>query len=403
MSSDLLFISQDRMVRWDPLVQFGVALVENVRNFSADASGRSILMLRPRQVAANGLELFDLDMLDLQSKQITRLVEEIANIDLLSISPDGSWAAFHQSNRDGDVTVFALSDPETRLEIGTCQRVNTDDCQTLTWSPDSKSLLWIDSRGIWIAFPGKNSSDILNSGAVQVSDPKGEVMELTATFSGPVWSPAGRFVLVGVSPTDTDIRWMAVLDTRSKRMMQVIDSYEVTEMDASLTWLLNGDLVTAQANDPIQGSPAAVQLWKLIPTSEEMIIPQRLFQYSVEELFSKIEIDDLIIDPEQIVCLDWLQPMADGHLLVGMRTPAERFTPVLFDLDLNRGDLTAISQVGPGASEVLWALDNRGYLVTGSEPSVNYFELKSGNSFSLIPYEDGEPRNFMWLPPSPRR
>ena len=57
LSSDLLFLSGQSLIRWDHITHFGVALAEYIIEFSPNALRKQIALLRSRGVTANGAEL----------------------------------------------------------------------------------------------------------------------------------------------------------------------------------------------------------------------------------------------------------------------------------------------------------------------------------------------------------
>ena len=103
LSSDLLFLSDHRLYRWDRLTHYGVILAENVLEFTASASENLVVMLRSKDVAANGVELYDLEVLDLTSMQVHPITVNLPRVDSISLSSDGRWLVYHENESNGKV------------------------------------------------------------------------------------------------------------------------------------------------------------------------------------------------------------------------------------------------------------------------------------------------------------
>lgn len=454
MSSDLLFLAGQSLIRWDHFTHFGIALAEYVIEFSPNASGNLIALLRSRGVTANGADLYDLDLLDLETMQISRLLEETSNIENIALSPDGKWLAYSQPNPGGKALAFPISNPDQITELGSGLDPDppgsgSEDPQPawdtprepgaggslLNWSPDSQSILWADQRGIWLAdFSSEAetccSAEQINPGIVTILDPAGKPGEIEAWLSAPLWSPKGRFVLVEVTPKQSNVRWQAVLDVSTRRIIQVIDSYEMLATDASLSWLEDGTLAVARAGDPKrlpapQGFLApTVQLWQVVPTHASLLIPGKLFQIETDLLMNQIaEMNHPSAaatekpssgDGNPVICFEWLQPMEPGQLLLSARIlntdkdhPAD-YRPVLFGLDLKNGALTPLAKMTFDAQDILWAPDQSGFLAIGAiDPrtkttQMSYFSIEADRWFDLSEFGAAVPNSARWLPPARR-
>jgi len=407
LSSDLLFLAGHSLIRWDHHTHFGVALAEYVSEFSPDGSGNRIALLRSRGVTANGAELYDLDLLDLQTMQIARLLQETSNIGNVALSPDGKWLAFSQPLQGREVLVFPVSNPAQITGVGSCLDHDQMGCSTLNWSPDSQNLLWSDHRGIWMADMANvdktdGDADCVNPGVMPILDPEGKPSEIEAWLSSPLWSPAGRFVLLEVSPKQSNVRWQAVLDVSSRRIIQVIDSYETLATDASLSWLEDGRLAVARASSPnqnpaLQGSAApTIQLWQVVPTHSSLLIPGNHYPIRTEAIFTE-EPSSTGLNPA--LCFEWLQPMEPGHLLVSARVLNADHQPVLFRLDLGNGFLTPIAETAIDTQQILWAPDHSGFLAIGTDQQMSYFSIEVDKWFNLSSFGEADPNSARWLPP----
>ena len=402
-TSDLLFISEDRLLRWDHLTNYGVILAENVVDFSTGALGKSIILLRKKGVAANGVDLFDLDILEFGTKQIRHLIEDIPDIEEIVVSPDGRWLAYYQPSQEVNILAFRVTAPGEVISLGSCLAERSTDCRELAWSPDSINVLWIDKQGIWIADPGKNRRTNLNPGVVKILDPKGMSSDVAARFSTPRWSPTGRFALVRVYPEQSEVRWQSVLDTRTGKTVQVFDSYETGDQLASLIWLADGALAVVHGGDTDRKTAAALKISAVVPTSTEMLISGREYPFRAQELPAVLSSEDVPYENDQPLSLEWLQPIQARHVSLGIRFLGTTMQPILFDLNLENGELTQIAQVAADTQEVIWSPDGSGFLLCGPGGSLSFVQSSGGAAINLQPFAGKSAHSFVWLAPAARK
>lgn len=404
-TSDLLFISDNRLLRWDHITHYSSSLAENVVAFSTNASGSKIALLRPRGVAANGNELFDLDILDFSSKQARHLIEGTPRLLDLALSPDGARLAFQQ-NQDGKpaISLLRLSDPASPVNLGECAvQAASSGCTPLAWSSDSQSLVWGDRRGLWIVLSGKGTATQLHNSTVEVPDPTGKASQIEAQFSSPQWSPAGRFVLVQVIPNQSNASWHAVIDSLTGRIGQVLDSYKISPEQVSVSWLPNGKLAVARASDQALQTPATIQVWDVLATNPALLVSAELYKFPSGDFSSGAA--SLTVTSEGInpLRLDWIQQSSRGHLMFGATQP-DTISPVgLYDLNLLTNTVIQLAQLTSGVDKVLWAPDDSGMLVITLDGQVLFFTPDGKETIDLKSTVGSDPKGFIWLPPSLRK
>ncbi|MCC6957739.1 MAG: PD40 domain-containing protein, partial [Anaerolineales bacterium] len=407
LTSDLLFVTSGRLVRWDPRTRYGVVLAENVVQFSASQSGKTVALLRRKGLAANGSELFDLELLDFETKQVRPVLRLKPDLADLALSPDGRWLAYRTPRGGGKVYLLPVDDPEAAFQPGECLAPEGDspaslDCSALFWSPNSKSLLWTDRRGVWLVQSLREPAENLNPGLVELSDPKGKPVQVQAEFSEPRWSPQGRFVLVRVAPRQSEVSWSSVLDTKTGNLVQVIDSFEKQESDSSLAWLEDGRFVVAHASQPGQNRPAEVQLWSVVPTSVELLLPGVKFQFALDALLEKLALNELQNDSSRSICLEWVQPSLSENLGLGVRIIPLDQPAILFELQGQKGDLTPLAELPSDTRQVRWAPDGSGVLLVSQERWLTYLDLETLEMIDLGGAL-ASPRDAAWLPPVIRK
>ena len=402
MASDLLFISADRLIRWDPLTSYGVPLAENVSQFSVDSSGERIALLRPKQISANGSELFDLDLLYLESKQIVHIQTEVPSIKQISLSPDGAWIAYYPSNSEGGLSVQNIAEPQTNVLLGSCLHQVSTDCLEFAWSPDSRELLWIDSRGIWLADISTQTAKVLNNGLVQINDPEGDSVEVEVGFSDPSWSPTGKFVLLEVHPHDSHVHWNAILDPPTRRVSQVVNSYESPGLNSNLTWLADGKIMTVRSSDPSNDQPAVFRHLQLIPTNSNILLPIQFFQVSSLELYRDVKLDDLVIEAKDRLYIDWLQATTLDHVIFGAKLLEKSDMTIFFDLELSSKKLNPIIETSEDIDQILWAPDGRGFIIVTKQGGVLFTNLDTKIITNIQSQSNELIHSLYWMPSKPR-
>jgi WD40 repeat protein len=293
-----------------------------------------------------------------------------------------------------------IDSPANPTVLGECIQAVESECNSLTWSPDSRALLWNDSRGIWISKPPDKPSQPIYDNQVTIIDPAGQSSQLQAHFSGLQWSPLGRFALLDVFPKNSNVSWYAVLDTRTGRLQHLIDSYETSPEQTSVEWLKDGTLALAHAADSFSGKKPVIQIWNVVPTNPNLLVA--LQQY---ELFPDL---GPMVDIEtsqratQKLCLDWLYQQQEGYLQFGAILEGNFNRPALFGLKMSNGSITVLTQLDPDTKQVFWSPDGTGLLVIGINGQVLYNSVNGGEVYDLNQTLGADPHDFQWLPPTPR-
>jgi hypothetical protein len=401
--SDLLYISQDQLMRWDHATHYNGLLAEGVIAYSASADGHRIGLLRSRGMAANGVAAYDLDMLDLQSMQIEPLQQGITRPFHMTLSPDGKWLAYTMEEKQGPVFAMRTDLPNVTVQLGDCSPVEEGQCEELAWSPDSRALLWSESQGLWIAPVKEASSRLIQATKVTITDPKGQAVDIDVQFASLRWSPAGRFVLADVKPINSEVSWQAVLDTRSGRLSQMVDTFVSAEAgsppvnESVILWLKDGSLLTASASDPSHQKPPILRTWHVLPTNPNLLVPARAYELYADDFpFSSTNSKAIPMH-----CVNWLAQQDDQRILLGIILADSGAAPVLYSLSLDNGRLQTLFQIPSEAISVLWSPDASGVLVAGSRGQMFY--ITAAEMLDLGPQLGPAPHAFTWLPPAPHK
>lgn len=401
--SDLLYISQDRLMRWDHSTGYHGLLADGVVEYAASADGRMILLLRSRRITANGIAAHDLDLLDLQSMQITPVRQGIARPFHMALSPDGQWLAYTREETRGPVVALGIKNPKMDIVLGDCTQLQPGHCGELAWSVDSRILLWSEAQGLWASRLEEKSAHLIHSTKVPINDPKGQAMDIDVQFTSLRWSPAGRFALVDIRPVQSHVIWKAILDTLTGRLAQVPDSFITSEgalTDAQVSgvlWLQDGSLISASSSDPSHQKPPAIRIWRIMPTNPNMLVGGRMIALYAEDFpFSSSSSKAIPIH-----CVNWLAQQDPQRIFLGVTLANSAAAPVLYSLSLENGRLQTLFPIPPDATGVLWAPDASGVLVIGSRGRTLFITatetLDLGDQLGIAPHA------FSWLPPAPHR
>ena len=403
-TSDLLFINNNRLLRWDHVTRYSSNLAENVVAFTTNTTGSQIVLLRPRSMAANGEELFDLDVLDFYNKQTRHLSQGTSRLLDLALSPDGDWLAY-QHNPDGNfaISLLNISDPATPVSLGLCEALLSNRCTPPAWSPDSQSLLWSDQRGLWIAGVGKGYVSLLHTSTVEIPDPQGKISQIEAQFAAPEWSPTGRFALVQVNPNQSNASWHAVIDSLTGRLGQVLDTYQVSPQQVSVNWLPDGKLAVARSSDQVLQAPATIQVWHVMATNPALLVSAGQYKFPTDILSSEATSVDISNPVINSLRLNWIQQTNPGHLLFGAIQPESPTQMGLYDLNLLTKSVTQFVQFTSDIKKILWAPDGSGMLIITSDGEVLFTSADGKETINLKSTAGSSSTGFIWLPPTLRK
>ena len=392
-------------MRWDHVTDYVGVLAEGVISYSVSANGKIVAMQRTRNVTANGVEQFGLDLLDFETKQITSLLDQTPLLSHLSISPDARWIKFsYQENPVGIYTVQtgydsrAIGSPQqtnspVELDLGEAQRDSPSE--DILWSPDGQSLLWENPLGIWLYILATGEIRLVRSNIVTVSDPQNKTNEIEVSFQALDWSPAGRFALATVFPSSSDVSWQAILDTLTGRLVQVPDSYENNDWESDVDWMQNGDLLVMHASDSDNQKPPFIKVYHVFPTRNELLVFIDYQEIGEEFLRTRSSFSNLL--PINLI---WPHSLDARTLRMGI-TSGTASKPFLFSIDLQIDKLEKLLDLPQDTFDVLWTPDGQNALVLGTKGQIFFVALPRGPLRDVRPVLGKNAHDFFWLPPVP--
>jgi hypothetical protein len=398
LTSDLLYLTDGKLMRWDHVTDYSSLLASGVEEFAVSKSGKKVALLKTTNITANGVELFILAILDFDTKRITNLIENTPRLFAVSISADGKWIAYTTDVSNGTIFVINTDDAEQKLEAGNCSREDDGSCNKIAWSPDGGNLLWTDDRGIWNFNVELGSSQLLHTNVVRVTDPKGGEGEVSVQFGSLAWSPKGRYVLLEVIPSDSGVRWQGILDTKNGRFAQIPNSSDYSTMDACACWSNDGSLMVGHSGDSVEDRSPNINIWEIVPTHNNLLILDKNYELDSQFFPSLSNLDEF----EQHYYPNWLSQINENKTYFALTLIDTNSNPLLFELDLRDGKLSEIIVIPYNPIEVLWSPDAVGALIIGKNSEIIFAPFDGSLMRDLHMHLGEDAHNFIWLPPTPR-
>ncbi len=362
VTSDLVFLADGRLASWNHASGRISVLAMNVVDYSLNANGQGIAILRTKGVAANGITLYDLVFMEVDSRQSTVLEQNSPRLFNILISPDSLRIAYTSQEQGGSIYLTPSNSAGQSVKIGTCAREHELVCDAnITWSPDSSELLWSDQQGIWLADVEADPPHLAAPSKIKVTDPKGEQTEITVSFTNLAWSPAGRYVLAEVSPIPSEVHWQSLVDTRLGRISEIPDTYEYVEHTVKTAWLPDGSLFVAQRGDGENHRPPHAALWQVVDTRDNLVSLKKEFDFSSDSLTQLVDLGAR----QEDLAPDWVTALNERLLGLGIRVKEMQVSPLLFTFDLKYGALQEINEIpydvefSPLVPGYVWSVDHR--------------------------------------------
>ncbi len=394
-SSDLLFLSERRLGRWND-VSDGLSLIAaNVVSFASSDNGHQVALLRSHGIANQNGNLFDLDVIDLQTNRTRTILQDTQQIFLMSISPDGQWIAYTTQELGGSIFLLSTGNSASPIKLGNCsQPDHTLNCDNgPLWSLDSRSLAWSDEQGVWVYSMENDQTELAVPGKLEVSDPKGELSRVQVSFSKMSWSPQGRYLKAEISPNGSDVHWQAVLDTRTGRVGQVPDTYTQARTSSELTWLQDGSLCLIHGSNRQQNLGPVAKLWRVLPTRDDLLLELNSFTLQSSDFPS---VANNLPDSNDIP--GWLESIDVRLVSFALFLPDQSRPGVLFTMDLKYGAVQKINELPYDTQMILWAPDHAGTLVHSQQDEIFFIPRDGSAPKNLSPILGSDAKEFHWLP-----
>jgi hypothetical protein len=289
---NLIFVNDSGLVQWNPIANDYEVLASSIswssyeggKSYSISGDGQKIIVEWRKISGEKEVSLFDLG-----NGTITPLMtyDSILRYRDLTISPDGSWFAFINpraspstsstpqsvgsliSHRyrpvmggwsSGVIYVGSIESPDRLTEVGFCREERYEgwrNCMGYMWSPDSQSIIWSDSDGVWM-------SDIGQKPQLLVPHTIGVPPVMTAsTVDLRAWSPSGEHVLVGIGHSG-GWNW-GIINTTSGQVFEFPNWIVRSGGGPSVIWLADERIFALLPGSPSNMTPPSGQIWGIDP------------------------------------------------------------------------------------------------------------------------------------------
>ncbi len=394
--SSLLYLSENRLMRWDRRTTHSEMLADGVTAFSAADDGRSVAYTQVEGMAANGLLRYRLSHLDLLTLDRTPVLTQSPPLRLFALAPNGRYIAYIPEV-EGQPVYVTGPDLPTPLRLGACAGDQTGFCDRLAWSPKADSLAWSNAAGVWVAGLDGEPARNTHPPAASVIDPKGQSVSLPVHFTQLEWSPVGRFLLAKVRPLHSNVTWYAILDATNGRVASVMQAYSQNPGMTQVSFLPDGSLLLTQASDPATRRPPTVTIIRVLATRPQLLAIDKVFKLTSSE-FPMLDSSRKTIP---VHMLDWPGYPVKGYLPIGVLVQGADAAPALFKLELQYGRLEKLLQLPAGVNLVIWSPDGSGGLLVGGGDKLSFLSLDKAQVYPLTPTFGEDAHAFVWLAPNP--
>lgn len=399
-TSRLLIQSGEELLSWDPLTNRITPLVDRVATYTVSPNGRKIALLQSLKITGNGMERFNLTLLDVATRQVSLLHEATPRLANLSLSSDGRWLAYYSPHQGGKIMIRSTEVNAQPIEAGDCQPISQLTCSpNVTWSADGAYLIWSDVRGVWLYWRTMQETNLVFGPRVEVNDPKGNKSQVQVQYDRLEWSPLGRYVLADVRTLPAGLRWQALLDTRQGKMVPLPGSAASSGKAVSAAWMPDGCLFLVYGGEALQNRPPSAERWSVSATIQGMTAPRQVYRLPVEDLpdLSSAVKSTASTSSELVVLPRWATSLGSSWMSFGITITGTNLAPVLYSIDLSNGDLNRLRSLPYDTQDVFWSPDYRGALVLGWHNETLYAPSDSRPLVDLLPLLDAGACCYTWL------
>jgi hypothetical protein len=394
-SSDLLFLSERRLGRWNDVSNDLSLMAPNVTSFASSDNGYKVALLRSRGLVTQDGNLFNLDLMDLQTNHTRTILSDTQQVYRLALSPDGQWIAYTSLEKGGSIYLLATNTNASPIKLGNCtQSDHTLNCDNgPLWSLDNRSLAWSDEQGVWVHTLDSDQTKLAIPGKLEVSDPKGEISHIQVAFNQMAWSPQGRYLKAKISPAGSNVFWQAILDTLTGRVAEVPDTYAQAHVSSTLAWLPDGRLCQIRSSDHQQKQGPIAKLWRVLPTRDDLLLELKSFSLQSNDFpsvaYNFPELNDIPA---------WLEDIDDQLVSFALFLPEKSQPGILFTMDLQFGTLQKINELPSDTQMILWAPDHTGTLVRDQQGEILFVPRDGSTPRNLVQLLGNDAQEFHWLP-----
>lgn len=390
---DLFYLSDKRLMRWDHTRQSQEALINQVITYTLSTDGSQIALLRAKGITANGTEMYDLERLDLETRRIQILIDDLPKAGSLSLSPDNQWLAYTIPGDDHTIHIVANTDAPARQMLATCQFSHPTHCTNLIWSVKNRDLAWSDREGLWRYTLGSHAPQLIVPAQASIPDPRGNLTQVAVRYQSLSWSPSGRYILSEVVVPASDVRWWGIADTALQRLALLPDSFTTQPPRISAIWAQDGGVFVTRPSHFVENQPPVIELWNVTPTYSDLLLLNRKYTLPPMEIYTS----QLTVSRPDF-SLERPFQANDYTFRLAAYTTGEPVLSALMTFDLRFGILEKTNDLIVAGQNLLWAPDGSSLLVDEFEPK--WIPVGSPTLYDLQAAIGAQTCCFSWAPDS---
>lgn len=386
---------QERAATGTPALDASGAMKNRVAEYSVDRKNRRIVMLRSRGISANGVELFDLEILDLATGEIKALLQETPAIYNLGVSPDGYWVTYTFLPR-GIGPIFSIQTEKggEPLIIGECKAETELDCGEIVWLNEQTSVMWNDREGVWLSSAPEFKPLKIIGNQVQIIDLEGKEITLEVSFDDLSWSPQGRYILARIKPLRSEVRWQAIIDTLRARVVEIPGTYEYDETAAIAGWLPDGKLIVIQNQSGETAHTFRVALYEVLPASVDLLVEEQEFVVDLSAHLPReiAQKKDMELSPQ------YLLAESERKIWANFSSTVEGVFAGLYQIDRKFRMVTRGYDLPEGEILYFWSPGSLEAILEIPPDRLYYFRPEVQSVYDIEPWLGSGSCCFQWIP-----
>jgi len=391
LTHDLIYSSGAGLMLWshetgnvETLIEAHDIAVGYIREIVVSADGQQAALLHNKADQVDGLSI-----LDLKTRKITPLVEiEMEGYGLFAVnfSPDGKWVSYLLGdNRVGTINVSRV-DKANIAELGYCGRgtslLPSGECYTYLWSPGSRSILWSDTQGVWLADIGQPAKLIMEQGT--------DVGE--KIYFPKAWSPSGQFILSNNGFVDSDVGCYGIIHAQTGGMDESLQACNsISSPGTDVIWLRNDRLFVTRPGRSEDDRLPTLEIWSVSPDSDKLLTPEKTFSINIDPQ-KNWPANPIQLQGGRIAFFVLNEDNADYQTRGVYLTTSNLETPI---------KVNCVPPLMPDYfyAEVLWVPDGSGAIYHDWETGMLlYIPTNDNMLFDLRPFLGDHATNFIWSP-----
>jgi hypothetical protein len=266
-------------------------------------------------------------------------------------------------------------------------------CTVSAWSADSRQLAWSDLAGIWVYDVSRNNLRRVVSDTLTITALDGSESPIQVEYSDVNWSPKGRYLSTWISRQKSAARWLAIIDTRLAKVIDIPNSEETIFPGVRATWTQDGDLFVVRPGQDDTLQPAQAELLQVLPARAGYFAVKYRYALNAAGFLEEWA----ALKPETALTPHFPEQISSNRFSFTLELPDSGLLPILTVLDLRSGNLQRVGPVPEDSRQILWAPDYRRAVIFSEHGALIYMDAQTGSLFDLRSLFGDEVTRFIWL------